>query len=107
MRAGEAKLCVRVRRASLTLGLGVAASARFRAVWRAIFAAIWMVLSTFDDIYYPRALFLLTGAWVLRKSKTQHTIFAWVVSGETQKQMQTSLFSLKTHANDTKCEQSK
>ena len=38
VRAGEAKLCVRVRRASLTLGLGVASSARLRAVWGAIFA---------------------------------------------------------------------
>ena len=42
VRAGEAKLCVRVRRASLTLGLGVASVARLRAVWRAIFAAIRM-----------------------------------------------------------------
>ena len=42
VRAGEAKLCVRVRRASLTLGLGVASSARLRAVWRAIFAAMRM-----------------------------------------------------------------
>ena len=42
VRPGEAKLCVRVRRASLTLGLGVAASARLQAVWRAIVAAIRM-----------------------------------------------------------------
>ena len=35
-RAGEAKFCVRVRRASLTLGLGVASSPRFRALWGAI-----------------------------------------------------------------------
>ena len=38
VRAGEAKLCVRVRRASLTLGLGSAQKARLRAVWRAIVA---------------------------------------------------------------------
>ena len=42
VRAGEAKLCVRVRRASLTLGLGSAAKARLRAGWRAIFEAIRM-----------------------------------------------------------------
>ena len=42
VRAGEAKLCVRVRRSSLTLGLGVASSARFRAVRRAIVAAMRM-----------------------------------------------------------------
>ena len=40
VRAGEAKLCVRVRRASLTLGLGSAAKARLRAVWRAIVAGM-------------------------------------------------------------------
>ena len=34
----EAKLCVRVRRASLTLGLGSAEKSRFRAVWGAIVA---------------------------------------------------------------------
>ena len=38
VRAGEAKLCVRVRRASLTLGLGSAEKCRFRAVWGAIVA---------------------------------------------------------------------
>ena len=38
VRAGEAKLCVRVRRASLTLGLGSAEKARLRAVWGAIVA---------------------------------------------------------------------
>ena len=38
VRAGEAKLCVRVRRASSTLGLGSAAKARFRAVWASIVA---------------------------------------------------------------------
>ena len=38
VRAGEAKLCVRVRRASLTLGLGSAGKARLRAVWGAIVA---------------------------------------------------------------------
>ena len=38
VRAGEAKLCVRVRRASLTLGLGTAQKARPRAVWGAIVA---------------------------------------------------------------------
>ena len=37
-RAGEAKLCVRVRRASLTLGLGSAEKSRLRAVWGAIVA---------------------------------------------------------------------
>ena len=42
VRAGEAKLCVRVRRSSLTLGLGVASTARFRAVRRAIVAVIRM-----------------------------------------------------------------
>ena len=42
VRAGEAKLCVRVRRSSLTLGLGVASSPRLRAVRRAIFVAIRM-----------------------------------------------------------------
>ena len=42
VRAGEAKLCVRVRRSSLTLGLGVASSPRFRAVRRAIVAAMRM-----------------------------------------------------------------
>ena len=36
VRAGEAKLCVRVRRASLTLGLGTAQKARLRAAWGAI-----------------------------------------------------------------------
>ena len=36
VRAGEAKLRARVRRASLTLALGVASTARFRAVWGAI-----------------------------------------------------------------------
>ena len=40
VRAGEAKLCVRVGRASLTLGLGSAAKARLRAVWRAIFVGM-------------------------------------------------------------------
>ena len=50
MRAREAKLCVRVRRASLTLGLGVAASARFRAVWRAMFAAIRMDFKDFGPV---------------------------------------------------------
>ena len=35
---GEAKLCLCVRRASLTLGLGSAAKARFRAAWGAIVA---------------------------------------------------------------------
>ena len=49
VRAGEAKLCVRVRRSSLTLGLGVASSARLRAVWRAIVAAICMGLKVFVD----------------------------------------------------------
>ena len=38
VRAGEAKLCVRVRRASLTLGLGSAQKSRLRAVWEAIVA---------------------------------------------------------------------
>ena len=38
VRAGEAKLRGRVRRASLTLGLGVASCARLRAVWGAIVA---------------------------------------------------------------------
>ena len=38
VRAGEAKLCVRVRRASLTLGLGSAGMSRLRAVWGAIVA---------------------------------------------------------------------
>ena len=47
VRAGEAKLCVRVRRSSLTLGLGVASSARFRAVWRAIVAAMRMGFNDF------------------------------------------------------------
>ena len=42
VRAGEAKLCVRVRRSSLTLGLGVASSPRLRAVRRAIVAAMRM-----------------------------------------------------------------
>ena len=42
VRPGEAKLCVRVRRSSLRLGLGVASAPRLRAVWRAIFAAIRM-----------------------------------------------------------------
>ena len=36
VRAGEAKLRARVRRASLTLALGVASCARLRAVWGAI-----------------------------------------------------------------------
>ena len=36
VRAGEAKLRARVRRASLTLALGVASFARLRAVWGAI-----------------------------------------------------------------------
>ena len=36
VRAGEAKLCMRVRRASLTLGLGSAEKARPRAVWGAV-----------------------------------------------------------------------
>ena len=36
VRAGEAKLCMRVRRASLTLGLGSAGKFRLRAVWGAI-----------------------------------------------------------------------
>jgi len=26
--------------------------------------------------------------WVLRKLKTQHTVFAWVLTGEIQKHMQ-------------------
>ena len=47
MRAGEAKLRARVRRASLTLGLGVASIAHLRAVWRAIFAAIRMGFNDF------------------------------------------------------------
>ena len=47
VRAGEAKLCVRVRRSSLTLGLGVASSARLRAVWRAIVAAMRMGFKQF------------------------------------------------------------
>ena len=47
VRAGEAKLCVRVRRASLTLGLGVAAIARFRGVWGAIVAAMRMGFNDF------------------------------------------------------------
>ena len=42
VRAGEAKLCVRVRRASLTLGLGSAAKSRLRAVWRAIVVGMRM-----------------------------------------------------------------
>ena len=59
VRAGEAKLCVRVRRASLTLGLGVAASARLGAVWRAIFAAICLLLNTFDSFVWARGLFYI------------------------------------------------
>ena len=47
VRAGEAKLCVRVRRASLMLGLGVASSPRLRAVWRAIVAAMRMGFKRF------------------------------------------------------------
>ena len=38
VRAGEAKLRARVRRASPTLALGVASKARFRAVWGAMVA---------------------------------------------------------------------
>ncbi len=47
VRAGEAKLCVRVRRSSLTLGLGVASSARLRVAWRAIVAAIHLGFKEF------------------------------------------------------------
>ena len=47
VRAGEAKLCVRVRRSSLTLGLGVASSARLRGVRRAIVAATRMGFKDF------------------------------------------------------------
>ena len=45
--------------------------------------------------------------WVLRKLKTQHTVFAWVLTGEIQKHMQMWLSVLKTRVNNTKCEQSK
>ena len=38
--AGEAKVCVRVRRASLALELEVAATPHLRTVWRAIVAAM-------------------------------------------------------------------
>ena len=45
--AGEAKLCVRVKRSSLTLGLGVASSVHFRATRRAIVAAMRMGFKEF------------------------------------------------------------
>ena len=45
--------------------------------------------------------------WVLRKLKTQHTVFAWALTGEIQKDMQILLSVLKNRADNTKCEQSK
>ena len=56
VRAGEAKLCVRVRRSSLTLGLGVASSPPFRAVWRAIVAAMRMGFEHFCCFFYGSRL---------------------------------------------------
>ena len=58
VRAGEATLCVRVRRSSLTLGLGVASSPPFRAVWRAIFAAMHMGCKGFRCFFFGSRLVL-------------------------------------------------
>ena len=58
VREGEAKLCVHVRRSSLTLGLGVASSPRFRAVWRAIFVAMRMGFKHFLVLFFGSRLVL-------------------------------------------------
>ena len=63
VRAGEAKLCVRVRRASLTLGLGSAGKCRLRAVWGAIVAGkkVW-ILSTPECVCGPQSLLCISSA---------------------------------------------
>ena len=79
MRAGEAKLRVRVRRTSVTLRLGVAAKARLRAVFRAIVAAIRLGFEHFLIIHVSILLYVgLQHAWVLRnlKNKRIDAVFA-------------------------------
>ena len=64
--AGEAKLCVRVRRASLTLGLILGSCpAASRRVFEPYFMLGMWVLITFTRTSVPRALYLLYYVWVL------------------------------------------
>ena len=62
--AGEAKLCVRVRRASLTLGLilGRIPPASRRVGEPYFMPGMW-VLSTFTCLLRPRAVYLLYYVW--------------------------------------------